>query len=61
MQDAGKKSLKARKRTHGSTKMIFQLILTLRAIFFSLFIAENCFIRDRTAESSGLSGAKPPI
>lgn len=34
--------------------------LTLRAIFLSLFIAENCFSRDKTAESSGLSGATPP-
>jgi len=30
------------------------------AIFLSLFIAENCFKRDKTAESSGLSGATPP-
>lgn len=34
-------------------------LLTLRAIFFSLFIAENCFIRLKTAESRGLSGATP--
>lgn len=33
--------------------------LTLRAIFLSLFIAENCFRRVRTAESRGLSGATP--
>lgn len=31
--------------------------LTRKAIFFSLFIAENCFRRDKTAESRGLSGA----
>jgi hypothetical protein len=36
-------------------------VLTLNAIFFSLFIAENCFSRERTAESSGLSGASPLI
>lgn len=29
--------------------------LTLRAIFLSLFIAENCFKRLKTAESRGLS------
>lgn len=29
------------------------------AIFLSLFMAENCFKRLRTAESRGLSGAKP--
>lgn len=29
------------------------------AIFFSLFIAENCFKRVNTAESRGLSGATP--
>lgn len=34
--------------------------LTLMAIFLILFIAENCFRRLRTAESRGLSGAKPP-
>jgi hypothetical protein len=33
--------------------------LTLRAIFFSLFIVENCFNRLRIAESRGLSGATP--
>jgi hypothetical protein len=33
--------------------------LTLRAIFFSFFIAENCFSQLRTAESRGLSGATP--
>lgn len=33
--------------------------LTLRAIFLSLFIAENCFKRLKTAESRGLSGATP--
>ena len=33
-------------------------LFTLSAIFFSLFIAENCFSRDSTAESSGLSGAE---
>nr|GMC60947.1 Os02g0831900 [Ipomoea batatas] len=31
--------------------------LTRKAIFLSLFIAENCFKRERTAESRGLSGA----
>lgn len=31
--------------------------LTRKAIFLSLFIAENCFKRDKTAESRGLSGA----
>jgi len=31
--------------------------LTRKAIFLSLFIAENCFRRDKTAESRGLSGA----
>lgn len=31
--------------------------LTRKAIFLSLFIAENCLRRERTAESSGLSGA----
>lgn len=31
--------------------------LTLRAIFLSFFIAENCFKRLKTAESRGLSGA----
>jgi len=30
---------------------------TRKAIFLSLFIAENCFRRDNTAESRGLSGA----
>lgn len=30
---------------------------TRRAIFLILFIAENCFSRDTTAESRGLSGA----
>ena len=30
------------------------------AIFFSLFMAENCFKRVITAESRGLSGATPP-
>lgn len=30
---------------------------TRRAIFLSLFIAQKCFKRDNTAESSGLSGA----
>nr|GMD41666.1 Os02g0831900 [Ipomoea batatas] len=34
-------------------------ILTLRAIFLSLFIAENCVKRVKTAESRGLSGATP--
>ncbi|KAL3825681.1 hypothetical protein ACJIZ3_021710 [Penstemon smallii] len=34
--------------------------LTLIAIFLNLFMAENCFRRDRTAESRGLSGASPP-
>lgn len=32
---------------------------TLRAIFLKLLVAENCFKRDKTAESSGLSGATP--
>lgn len=32
-------------------------LLTRRAIFLSLFITENCFRRDNTAESRGLSGA----
>ena len=32
-------------------------LLTRKAIFLSLFIAENCFRRDNTAESRGLSGA----
>lgn len=32
-------------------------ILTRKAIFLSLFIAENCLRRERTAESRGLSGA----
>lgn len=31
--------------------------LTRKAIFLSLFIAENCFRRESTAESRGLSGA----
>jgi len=30
---------------------------TLNAIFLSLFIAEKCFRRVKTAESRGLSGA----
>lgn len=30
---------------------------TLKAIFLSLFMAEKCFRRDKTAESSGLSEA----
>jgi len=34
-------------------------VLTRMAIFLSLFIAENCFKRDNTAESRGLSGATP--
>jgi hypothetical protein len=33
--------------------------LTLRAIFFSLFIVENCFNRLGTTESRGMSGATP--
>ena len=33
--------------------------LTLRASFFSLFIALNCFILERTALSIGLSEAFP--
>lgn len=33
--------------------------LTLRAIFFSLFIAENCLSRERIAGSRALSGATP--
>lgn len=35
-------------------------IITFRAIFFSLFIALNCFILERTALSIGLSDASPP-
>ena len=34
--------------------------LTLRASFFSLFIALNCFILESTALSIGLSEAFPP-
>ena len=34
-------------------------ISTRNAIFFSLFMAENCFSLVRTAESRGLSGATP--
>lgn len=34
-----------------------QKTLTRKAIFLSLFMAENCFRRDRTAEPKGLSGA----
>lgn len=34
--------------------------LTLRASFFSLFIALNCFILESTALSIGLSEALPP-
>lgn len=37
-----------------------ELELTLIAIFFNLFIAENWLSRVRTAESRGLSGATPP-
>jgi hypothetical protein len=33
--------------------------LTRKAIFFNLFIAENCLMRDRTAVSRGRSGATP--
>jgi hypothetical protein len=33
--------------------------LTRKAIFFNLFIAENCLMRDKTAGSSGRSGATP--
>lgn len=33
--------------------------LTSIAIFLILFMAENCFKRDRTAESIGSSGATP--
>lgn len=33
---------------------------TFRASFFSLFMALNCFILDRTALSIGLSDASPP-
>lgn len=32
-------------------------LITRKAIFFILFIAEKCFRRDKTAESKGLSGA----
>jgi len=35
-------------------------ISTFRTIFFSLFIALNCFILERTALSIGLSDASPP-
>lgn len=35
-------------------------VLTLRASFFSLFIALNCFILESTALSIGLSEALPP-
>ena len=33
--------------------------LTRKAIFFNLFIAENCLRRESTAGSSDLSGATP--
>ena len=33
--------------------------LTRKAIFFNLFIAENCLRRESTAGSSALSGATP--
>lgn len=40
--------------------LMHQLVfLTRKAIFFSLFIAENCLRRERTAGSSALSGATP--
>ena len=42
-----------------STKLSNLPVLTLRAIFFSLFIAENCFNLVKTAGSRGLSGATP--
>jgi hypothetical protein len=35
------------------------LVLTRKAIFFNLFIAENCLRRESTAGSSALSGATP--
>ena len=36
-------------------------MLTLRAIFLSLFMAENCLRRVMTALSRGLSGATPAV
>lgn len=39
---------------------IYFIRLTFSASFFSLFIALNCFILERTALSIGLSDASPP-
>jgi len=36
-------------------------VITFRASFLSFIIARNCFIRDNTVLSIGLSGASPPL